>query len=225
MKLLSDILYKAGIEEVIGSTNVAVRSICFDSRKVEKDSLFVASIGTQVDGHSFISKAIDAGAIAIVCERIPEIRKDNVSYVRVKESNRALGIIASNFYGNPSSKLKLIGITGTNGKTTVATLLYNLFQSLGHKTGLISTVESKIGKEKIDSTLTTPDAIQLNSIIKDMVNQSCEFCFMEVSSHAIHQNRIAGLEFTGGAFTNITHDHLDYHNSFDEYINVKKSFF
>jgi UDP-N-acetylmuramoyl-L-alanyl-D-glutamate--2,6-diaminopimelate ligase len=225
MKLLKDILYKTGLEEIIGSTQVAIEKISFDSRDIEKFSLFIAVSGTQVDGHQFIQKAIDDGAIAIVCERLPEEINENVTYVRVQNSAAALGTIASNYFDNPSSEIKLVGVTGTNGKTTTATLLHDLFISLGYKAGLLSTVVNKIGTEEIVSTHTTPDAIQLNSLLRYMISEGCEYCFMEVSSHAIHQNRIAGVEFTGAAFTNITHDHLDYHKTFDEYLKAKKKFF
>lgn len=225
MKLLKDILYKTGIEEVVGSTNIAVEKVSFDSRKVEKFSVFVAVRGTQVDGHDFIDKAITDGAIAIVCEKFPEELKAKITYVKVKNAGIALGYMASNFYDNPSEKLELVGVTGTNGKTTTATLLYSLFKSLGYKTGLLSTVRNMIGNEEIPSTHTTPDPVQLNALLAKMVESGCSHCFMEVSSHAIHQNRIKGLKFAGGVFTNITHDHLDYHKTFDEYIKAKKAFF
>lgn len=225
MKLLKDILYKTGLEEVVGSTQMAIEKICFDSREVEKFSLFVAVSGTQVDGHRFIDKAIEDGAIAIICEEFPEERNEGITYVRVKSSSAALGVIAANFYDNPSSEIKLIGVTGTNGKTTTATLLHDLFSKLGYKAGLLSTVVNKIGSESIESTHTTPDAIQLNGLLRYMLAEGCEYCFMEVSSHAIHQNRIAGVDFTGAIFTNITHDHLDYHKTFDEYLKAKKKFF
>lgn len=225
MKQLKDILYKTGIEELVGSTNLTVEKICFDSRKVEKNSLFVAVSGTVVDGHQYINQTIENGAIAIVCEVFPEKLVENITYVRVKNSAVALGIIAANFFDNPSSEIKLVGITGTNGKTTTATLLHELFTQLGHKSGLLSTVINKIGSENFPSTHTTPDAIQLNALLRMMVDEGCSYCFMEVSSHAIHQHRIAGVDFTGAVFTNITHDHLDYHKTFDEYIKAKKMFF
>lgn len=225
MKQLKDILYKTGIEELVGSTNFNIESICFDSRKVENNSLFVAVSGTVVDGHQFINQTIEKGAIAIVCEEFPGKLIENITYVRVKNSAAALGIIAANFFDNPSSEIKLVGITGTNGKTTTATLLHNLFTKLGHKSGLLSTVINKIGNEDFPSTHTTPDAIQLNALLRMMVDEGCYFCFMEVSSHAIHQHRIAGVDFVGAVFTNITHDHLDYHKTFDEYIKAKKMFF
>ncbi|MCB9365368.1 MAG: UDP-N-acetylmuramoyl-L-alanyl-D-glutamate--2,6-diaminopimelate ligase [Flavobacteriales bacterium] len=225
MKLLKDILYKTGIVNVVGSTNIAVDKVCFDSRAIEKLSLFVAVSGTQVDGHQFVDLAIEKGAQAIVCEVMPKKLIDGVTYVEVEDSSKALGVIASNFYDNPSLEIELVGITGTNGKTTTATLLHDLFTQLGLKSGLLSTVVNKIGNESIASTHTTPDAIQLNALLRRMVEEGCKYCFMEVSSHAIHQNRIAGVDFKGAVFTNITHDHLDYHKTFGEYIKAKKLFF
>ncbi len=225
MKLLKDILYKAGIIEVVGSTNVAITALTFDSRKIEKDSLFIAVKGTQNDGHVYINDVITKGAIGILCEEFPSEINDKVTYVKVKDTSAALGIIASNFYDNPSEKLKLVGVTGTNGKTTTVTLLFNLFKKLGYKVGLLSTVKNQINNDVQAATHTTPDAIQLNALLKQMVDKGCTHCFMEVSSHAVVQNRIAGLVFTGGVFTNITHDHLDYHKTFDEYIKAKKRFF
>lgn len=225
MRLLTDILYKAGLEEIIGTTNVAVSSITFDSRKVKKDSLFIAVKGTAVDGHNFIAQAIETGAIAIVCEELPETQLENITYVKVKNANYALGIIAANFYDNPSQKLKLVGVTGTNGKTTTVTLLYNLFKSLGYTVGLLSTVKNKINNEELVATHTTPDAISLNELLNKMLEKGCQYVFMEVSSHAIVQHRVTGITFAGGVFTNITHDHLDYHKTFDEYIKAKKTFF
>ena len=225
MKLLSDILYKVKLEEIIGSTHVAISSIVFDSRKVKKDSLFVATKGAADDGHIYIQKAIESGAIAIVCEEIPKDKNDQITYVKVTDSTYALGVMACNYFDNPSEKLKLVGITGTNGKTTTVTLLFNLFKSLGYSVGLLSTVQNKINNTVIPSTHTTPDAITLNELLFKMEEQGCEFVFMEVSSHAIVQNRIAGINFTGALFSNITHDHLDYHKTFDEYIKAKKQFF
>lgn len=225
MKLLSEILYKARIEEVMGSTHIAISSVTFDSRKVKKDTLFVATRGTATDGHKFIEKAIEAGAAAIVCEDVPEVMRDNITYVKVTDSTLALGFIACNYYDNPSQKLKLVGITGTNGKTTTATLLFNLFRTFGCHVGLLSTVENKIDNTVIPASHTTPDALSLNELLSQMVEQGCEYAFMEVSSHAVVQNRIAGIQFTGAVFTNITHDHLDYHKTFDEYIKAKKKFF
>ncbi|MBK8367677.1 MAG: UDP-N-acetylmuramoyl-L-alanyl-D-glutamate--2,6-diaminopimelate ligase [Bacteroidetes bacterium] len=225
MKLLSDILYKTRLEEIIGSTNVAISSVTFDSRKVKKDSLFIATRGTASDGHHYIELAIESGAVAIVCEDLPETLKENVTYVKVLDSSASLGYIACNFYDNPSEKLKLVGITGTNGKTTTVTLLFNLFRGLGYNVGLLSTVENKINTTVIPSTHTTPDALALNELLSKMVEAGCQYAFMEVSSHAIVQHRITGLKFTGAAFSNITHDHLDYHKTFEEYIRAKKLFF
>lgn len=225
MKLLKDILYKARIEEVEGSTNIAVEQLTFDSRSVGPFSVFVAVRGTQVDGHQYIEQAIASGALAIVCEEIPAQLNDKVTYVRVLNSAQALGFMAANFYDHPSEKLTLIGVTGTNGKTTVVTLLFELFKSLGHKVGMLSTVENRINNKVLDSTHTTPDPVQLNQVLAEMVEERCSYCFMEVSSHAIDQDRTSGLQFKMGVFTNITHDHLDYHLTFDNYIAAKKSFF
>jgi UDP-N-acetylmuramoyl-L-alanyl-D-glutamate--2,6-diaminopimelate ligase len=225
LKLLSDILYKVRLEEVTGSTHIAIASVVFDSRKVKKDSLFVAVRGTAVDGHAFIDKAIEAGAIAVLCEELPENRDARVTFVKVYDAAYALGILACNFYDNPSEKLKLVGVTGTNGKTTTVTLLYNLFRSLGYSVGLISTVQNKVNNTVIPATHTTPDPLSLNELLHTMSEQDCEFAFMEVSSHAVDQKRIAGVKFAGAVFTNITHDHLDYHKTFDNYIKAKKGFF
>jgi len=225
VKLLKDILYKAGIEEVIGNTHLAVETICFDSRLAEKMSAFVAVRGTQTDGHLFIDKAIAQGSKIIVCEELPSNLVEGVTYVKVKNSAEALGVMASNYYDNPSEKLKLVGVTGTNGKTTVTTLLHRLYRAFGNKPGLISTVVNLIGTKEIPATHTTPDSVQLNRLLQQMVEEGCKYCFMEVSSHAIHQRRISGLKFAGGIFTNITHDHLDYHKTFDNYIKAKKQFF
>lgn len=225
MKLLSDILYKTRLEEIIGSTNVAISSVTFDSRKVKKDSLFIATRGTASDGHHYIEVAIENGAVAVVCEDLPETLNENITYVKVLDSSASLGYIACNFYDNPSEKLKLVGITGTNGKTTTVTLLFNLFRGLGYNVGLLSTVENKINTTVIPSTHTTPDALALNELLAKMVDAGCQYAFMEVSSHAIVQHRITGLKFTGAAFSNITHDHLDYHKTFEEYIKAKKMFF
>jgi UDP-N-acetylmuramoyl-L-alanyl-D-glutamate--2,6-diaminopimelate ligase len=225
MKLLKDILYKAGLIEVEGSTNVAITALSFDSRKVEKDSLFVAVKGTLSDGHKYIDDTISKGAIAILCEDFPAKLNEKVTYIKVNDTTLALGIVASNFYDNPSEKIKLVGVTGTNGKTTTVTLLFNLFKKLGYKVGLLSTVKNQINNDVIPATHTTPDAIQLNAMLRQMIEKGCTHCFMEVSSHAVVQNRIAGITFTGGVFTNITHDHLDYHKTFDEYIKAKKKFF
>jgi len=225
VKLLKDILYKAGIEEVIGNTHLAVETICSDSRLAEKMSAFVAVRGTQTDGHLFIDKAIAQGSKIIVCEELPSNLVEGVTYVKVKNSAEALGVMASNYYDNPSEKLKLVGVTGTNGKTTVTTLLHRLYRAFGNKPGLISTVVNLIGTKEIPATHTTPDSVQLNRLLQQMVEEGCKYCFMEVSSHAIHQRRISGLKFAGGIFTNITHDHLDYHKTFDNYIKAKKQFF
>ncbi len=204
---------------------VDIKGICFDSRQVKPGFLFIAVKGTQSDGHQYISKAVGMGAIAVVCEKSSDDIIDKATIVTVKSSSQALGIIASNYYGNPSEKLKLTGVTGTNGKTTVATLLFKLFTELGHKCGLISTVENRIEGEIIPSTHTTPDPIQLNELLKRMVDGACTHVFMEVSSHAIDQDRISGLKFVGALFTNITHDHLDYHHTFENYIKAKKKYF
>ncbi|OFY70113.1 MAG: UDP-N-acetylmuramoyl-L-alanyl-D-glutamate--2,6-diaminopimelate ligase [Bacteroidetes bacterium RIFCSPLOWO2_12_FULL_37_12] len=228
MKLLKDILYKVPISSIVGRTDLQVDAITADSRKSGGNSVFVAVKGTQSDGHEFISKAINNGASVIVCQQLsPVLQKENehITFVQVEDSARTLGIIASNFYDNPSSKLKLVGITGTNGKTSCATLLYELFMLLGYNSGLISTIKNCIGAESIPATHTTPDPVTLNSLLNKMVQNNCTHCFMEVSSHAIVQERIAGLEFSGAVFTNITHDHLDYHKTFDNYIKAKKRFF
>jgi UDP-N-acetylmuramoyl-L-alanyl-D-glutamate--2,6-diaminopimelate ligase len=208
-----------------GSTDIDIDSVQIDSRKVQKDSLFIAVKGSGADGHQFISKAIDEGAIAIVCETMPTQEADGITYIQTTNSAEAAGIIAHNFYDQPSKKIKLVGVTGTNGKTTIATLLYKLFNCLGYDCGLLSTVENQISGRIIPSTHTTPDAVNLNGLLRQMVDEGCTHAFMEVSSHAIHQHRIAGLEFTGALFSNITHDHLDYHKTFDEYIKAKKAFF
>lgn len=223
--LLQDVLYKTKLQFVTGSTDMDIKGICIDSRKVQAGYVFVAVKGSASDGHEFIDKAIEMGAAAIVCQHIPAEVKSGVVFVQVESSAAAAGMMAHNFYDSPSSKLKLIGVTGTNGKTTIATLLYQLFTSLGYPCGLISTVQNHIGSKVLSSTHTTPDAVSLNALLADMVHDGCSHVFMEVSSHAIHQHRIEGLEFTGGIFSNITHDHLDYHKDFAEYINVKKMFF
>ena len=222
---LKDILYKVNINSVVGNTSVAVNNLHFDSRKIELNDAFVAIKGTLVDGHEFIKKAIDKGAHAIICENIPNSLVNGVTYVQVENSSEALAIMASNFYGNPSENLKLIGVTGTNGKTTIATLLYQLFKKSGYKVGLLSTVKIYVDNKEHKATHTTPDSLTINKFLKEMNTEGVEFCFMEVSSHGIHQNRTKGLHFVGGIFTNLSHDHLDYHNTFAEYRNVKKSFF
>ncbi|MBU7578403.1 MAG: UDP-N-acetylmuramoyl-L-alanyl-D-glutamate--2,6-diaminopimelate ligase [Flavihumibacter sp.] len=225
MTSLQDILYGVSIRSVQGNLLTEPKDLQIDSRKIVSGSCFIAIKGVQADGHQFIEKAVAAGAGSVIAEVLPAELKEGVVYVQVADSSVAAGVMASNFYGQPSSKLKLVGVTGTNGKTTVATLLYKLFTSLGYDCGLISTVNNVIAGEVIEATHTTPDAIQLQALLKRMVDKGCRYAFMEVSSHAIHQNRIAGLEFAGGMFTNITHDHLDYHKTFDEYIRVKKKFF
>ncbi|MCB0489871.1 MAG: UDP-N-acetylmuramoyl-L-alanyl-D-glutamate--2,6-diaminopimelate ligase [Cyclobacteriaceae bacterium] len=225
MRELKDILYKVNITSASGDMNIGVEGVSFDSRKVKKDFLFVAVKGTQSDGHAFIGTAIKNGAIAVISEKLPDSLNPKITYVTVKNSSRALGVVAANFYNNPSSKLKLVGVTGTNGKTTVATLLYKLFTSMGHPVGLLSTVENRIKEEVLVATHTTPDAIQINELLIKMVEAQCTHCFMEVSSHAVDQGRIEGLDFAGGVFTNITHDHLDYHHTFESYIKAKKGFF
>jgi UDP-N-acetylmuramoyl-L-alanyl-D-glutamate--2,6-diaminopimelate ligase len=225
MAELKDLLYKVHITSTSGNMTVDVKGICFDSRKVKPGFLFVAVKGTQSDGHLFIEKAVSQGAVAVVAESLPERTSDKITYAAVKNSAQALAVIAANYFGNPSQKLKLVGVTGTNGKTTVATLLYKLFNSLGHRSGLLSTVVNKIVDKEIPATLTTPDPIQLNQLLAQMIEAKCTHCFIEVSSHAIDQERIAGLRFAGAIFTNITHDHLDYHKTFENYIKAKKKFF
>ena len=225
MKLLKDILYKVSVNAVYGDTNVKVAQVDFDSRKVVKDSLFVAQKGISVDGHLYIGKAISLGATTIICEELPIHLEANITFIQVEDSNKTLAIIASNFYDNPSSKLKLIGVTGTNGKTTVASLLYQLFKKSGYKTGLLSTVQILVDTTVFNATHTTPDSVTINSYLHQMVLLGVDYCFMEVSSHGIHQKRTEGLEFAGGIFTNLSHDHLDYHVSFASYRDVKKSFF
>jgi UDP-N-acetylmuramoyl-L-alanyl-D-glutamate--2,6-diaminopimelate ligase len=225
MKILKDLLYGVSLLKVMGSTESVVDAICFDSRKAAPGVLFVAVRGTESDGHAFIDKAIDLGATSILCEEFPSILREQVSYFLVENSAKALGIIASNFYDKPSAKLKLVGVTGTNGKTTIATLLFQLFRDLGYKTGLLSTVQNQINDLIIPATHTTPDPIALNCLLNDMVKSGCDYCFMEVSSHAVAQSRIEGLDFTGGIFTNLTHDHLDFHKTFDSYLKAKKGFF
>lgn len=225
MKKLSDILYKVSTTALAGNTNIDINDVQIDSRKVRKGSLFVAVKGAAVDGHRFINKAVEQGAVAVVCEEMPSSQIEGPTYVQVSNSAEAAGLIAHNFYDQPTTKLKLVGVTGTNGKTTIATLLYKLFTCLGYQCGLLSTVENQIAGKIIPSTHTTPDAVSLNELLKQMTDEGCEYAFMEVSSHAIHQRRIAGLEFAGALFSNITHDHLDYHKTFDEYIKAKKTFF
>jgi UDP-N-acetylmuramoyl-L-alanyl-D-glutamate--2,6-diaminopimelate ligase len=225
MKLLKDILYQSRIKQVKGSTHVAIESLAFDSRKVVGFSLFVAVRGELADGHEYIDKAIESGAVAVLCEEFPAELKEEITYIQVENSREALGYLAANFYDNPSNELKLVGVTGTNGKTTTATMLYRLFKLLGKKVGLISTVENRIQNEVIPASHTTPDPIQLNALLRKMVESKCGYCFMEVSSHALHQHRVTGIQFAGGVFTNISRDHLDYHKTFDAYIAAKKLLF
>jgi UDP-N-acetylmuramoyl-L-alanyl-D-glutamate--2,6-diaminopimelate ligase len=225
LKSVKDILDKVVVKTIQGSTEIKVSAIVFDSRTVQKNCLFAAQKGLLFDGHQFIDKAIELGATAILCEKLPENLVENITYIQVEDSNRALALIASNFYNNPSSKLKLIGITGTNGKTTVATLLYKLFQNAGYKTGLLSTVKILVDTKEYAATHTTPNSVAINFYLNEMIELGVDYCFMEVSSHGIHQKRTEGLQFAGGVYTNLTHDHLDYHKTFVEYRDVKKSFF
>ncbi|MFD0864017.1 UDP-N-acetylmuramoyl-L-alanyl-D-glutamate--2,6-diaminopimelate ligase [Sungkyunkwania multivorans] len=225
MSLLKDILYKVNLTAVVGSTSVSISNLAYDSRKVSLNDVFIAIKGTQMDGHNYIQKAVELGALAIVCEEMPEHLVNGVTYVQVSDSHRSLALMASNFFGEPSKNLKLVGITGTNGKTTVATLLYQLFIKAGYKVGLLSTVKVMVGEQEYPATHTTPDPLMINGYLKEMNEEGVEFCFMEVSSHGIHQKRTDGLHFAGGIFTNLSHDHLDYHKSFAEYRDVKKSFF
>jgi UDP-N-acetylmuramoyl-L-alanyl-D-glutamate--2,6-diaminopimelate ligase len=223
--ILQHILKGLKVKGIYGTENVSISTICFNSNDAIKNSLFVATRGTQFDGHIYIESAIKNGAIAIVCEKTPEQLSTGVTYVQVNDSGAALGMICSNYFDDPSSKLKLIGVTGTNGKSTIATLLYHLFRNLGYKAGLISTIRYCINDKYLPATHTTPDSFAINKLLSEMVAEKCEYCFMEVSSHAVVQKRIAGLNFKGGIFTNITHDHLDYHKTFKNYIEAKKSFF
>ncbi len=223
--LLKDVLYKVAIRTVAGGTDGEIKDVQVDSRKVKKGAAFIAVRGSAADGHQFIDKAIANGATVIVCEELPAERAPGVVYVQAENSAAAAGYMAHNFFGQPSEKLKIVGVTGTNGKTTIATLLYKLFSGLGYTCGLLSTVDNHIGDKIVPATHTTPDAVSLNQLLKQMTDEGCTHVFMEVSSHAIHQHRITGLKFAGGIFSNITHDHLDYHKTFDEYIRVKKSFF
>ena len=223
--MLKELLYKVSLRSVKGTTDREVADLQIDSRKVSKGSCFIAIIGTTVDGHNYIETAITNGATSIICQKLPVELKDDITYVEVENSAVAAAFMSNTFYGMPSSKIKLIGVTGTNGKTTIVTLLWKLFSGLGYKCGLISTIQNNIGDEIIASTHTTPDAISINALLKKMVDDECTYVFMECSSHAIHQHRITGLQFTGALFSNISHDHLDYHKTFDEYIRVKKSWF
>lgn len=223
--LLKDILYKVSIEAVKGSTDVAIQKIEFDSRKVQENDVFVAIRGTVSDGHEFIEKAISMGAAAIVCDTLPEVIVSNITYIQVKDTNSALAFIAANYYNNPSDKIRLVGVTGTNGKTTIASLLYQLYKKAGYKVGLLSTVKIMVDETEYKATHTTPDSLTINYYLNEMITVGCEYCFMEVSSHGVHQKRTEGLHFEGGVFTNLSHDHLDYHPTFAEYRDVKKSFF
>ncbi|WP_433626193.1 UDP-N-acetylmuramoyl-L-alanyl-D-glutamate--2,6-diaminopimelate ligase [Chryseobacterium cucumeris] len=223
--IITELVNRIPVLEIHGDNNREVTELVIDSRKVTQNSLYIAMRGTVVDGHSFIASAIEKGAAAIVCEEFPETLVENVTYIQVKDSSKALGHLASNFYGNPSQKLKLIGVTGTNGKTSVSTLLFDIFKNLGYPAALLSTVEIRIGEEIIPATHTTPDVITINRILAEAVEKGCEFAFMEVSSHGIAQNRIEGLHFKIAGFTNLTHDHLDYHKTFEEYLKTKKRFF
>ncbi|MFN8354011.1 MAG: UDP-N-acetylmuramoyl-L-alanyl-D-glutamate--2,6-diaminopimelate ligase [Spirosomataceae bacterium] len=224
-QLLKDLLYRVSLQSIAGSTDIEISEIVIDSRKVAPGSLFVALKGTQTDGHQYITKAIELGAAAILCEDLPSELHPAVTYAQVPDSARAMGLVAGNFYGNPSAKLKLVGVTGTNGKTTNVTLLFRLFRRLGYRCGLISTVQNQIEDEVIPTAHTTPDSVTLQKLLAQMVTKGCSHVFMEVSSHAVAQERIAGLQFAGGIFTNITHDHLDFHKTFENYIRAKKGFF
>ncbi len=223
--ILQDILYKVSIRSVKGNTAIAIRALQLDSRAVGHGDCFIAMKGTKANGNEFVESAIEKGAIAIICEMIPANVHDHVTYVQVDSTTEAAGYMSHNFFGEPSLKIKLVGVTGTNGKTTIATLLWKLFTALGYKCGLVSTVQNQVGNRIIEATHTTPDAVNLNALLKQMVEEGCSHVFMECSSHAIHQGRITGLQFSGALFSNITHDHLDYHQTFDEYIRVKKSWF
>lgn len=225
MKQLKDILYKVHIEAVHGATDVVVSKIEFDSRKIELNDVFVAIRGTLSDGHDYIEKALSLGAIAVICEEFPSVIVNGVTYIKVKDSNEALAFLAANYYENPSENIRLVGVTGTNGKTTIASLLYQLFKKAGYKVGLLSTVKIMVDEQEFKATHTTPDSLTINKYLDLMVQEGCEFCFMEVSSHGVHQKRTEALRFEGGVFTNLSHDHLDYHNTFAEYRDVKKSFF
>ena len=225
MKQLKEILRGIEVLDLYGDLNCPVNQIQFDSRKVGTDDLFIAVKGVHSDGHLYINKAIEQGAAAVICENMPEMKIDPVVYVQVNNAQAATGQLAAAYFGNPSENLKVVGVTGTNGKTTIATLLYKMFMKLGYKAGLISTIKYYVGTEEFPATHTTPDAVQIQALMAKMADAGCEYCFMEVSSHAIHQERIAGIKFTGGIFTNLTHDHLDYHQTFAEYLKAKKAFF
>ncbi|MCF2875344.1 MULTISPECIES: UDP-N-acetylmuramoyl-L-alanyl-D-glutamate--2,6-diaminopimelate ligase [unclassified Tenacibaculum] len=225
MKRLKDILYKVSVNAVYGNTDVMVKDIQFDSRQIEKNDVFVAQKGVMVDGHQFIDKALELGANIIICEKLPANMMEDVTYIEVVDSSVALAVMSANFYGNPSGDLKLVGVTGTNGKTTIATLLYKLFKKAGYKVGLLSTVKVMVDEVEYEATHTTPNSLMINKYLSLMVKVGVEYCFMEVSSHGVHQKRTEGLSFVGGVFTNLSHDHLDYHETFAKYRDVKKSFF
>lgn len=223
--ILTDLIQSVLTTNIIGDTDINITDIQFDSRKVQPGSAFVATRGTATDGHDFITMALNQGAAAIICEEIPEKSISGITYIQVENSSKALGLMASAWYNFPSSKLTLVGVTGTNGKTTIATLLYNTFRALGFKTGLLSTVCNYVNEVAVEATHTTPDALALNELLNQMVQAGCEYAFMEVSSHSVDQQRIAGLEFDGGIFTNLTRDHIDYHLTFENYLKAKKGFF
>ncbi|MHC5201892.1 UDP-N-acetylmuramoyl-L-alanyl-D-glutamate--2,6-diaminopimelate ligase [Myroides sp. LJL119] len=225
MKILKDLLHKVDIQSIVGSVDLSIDSVLLDSRQVDKQSLFVAIKGSETDGHIYITAAIEKGAVAIVCEQMPQQIWPGITYICVSNASQALAIIANNLYDQPSTKLKLVGVTGTNGKTTVASLLFTLFKELGYKVGLLSTVKIVVDNQEFTTLHTTPDSLTINYYLQEMVDQGCEYCFMEVSSHGIVQSRTYGLEFCGGIFTNLTHDHLDYHQSFANYRDAKKMFF
>lgn len=225
MKKLKDILYKVGIEAVKGSTDISINKVTFDSRSIALNDVFVAIKGALSNGHEYIDKALSLGATAVICEEFPKLIVNGVTYIQVKDTNEALAFIAANFYDNPSQNIKLVGVTGTNGKTTIASLLYQMFKNAGYKVGLLSTVKIMVDETEYKATHTTPDSLTINKYINEMTAHGCAFCFMEVSSHGIHQKRTGALHFTGGIFTNLSHDHLDYHHSFAEYRDVKKLFF
>ena len=222
---LNELLKNITPIKIIGNDDVEITGVNIDSRRIKTGHLFVAMKGTQVDGHQFIGKAIELGAISVLCEDLPEVLQEGITYIQVESTEDAVGKVATLFYGDPSHKLKLVGVTGTNGKTTIATLLYNMFRKFGHKVGLLSTVCNYIDDVEVPADHTTPDPIELNELLAKMVEAGCEYAFMECSSHAIHQKRIGGLKFAGGLFTNLTRDHLDYHKTFENYRNAKKAFF
>lgn len=225
MAILRDILYKVALKEVEGKNDIDVKGIALDSREVKANYVFVATKGSVSDGHKYIDVAIENGAIAIICEVLPEKKTEGITYLKVQDSTKALAVLAANFYGNPSKQISLVGVTGTNGKSTITTLLFQLFTGLGYKCGLISTIEYKVFNKVYAATHTTPNVIRLNELLAEMVDAGCSYCFMEVSSHALAQQRTAEINFTGGIFTNLSHDHLDFHKDFDDYLNTKKSFF